>query len=138
MANDIRRYAPKDCAKCLRPFTPSGPRQLYCDKPDCDAVMAEVDRAAVDRASAETPGHGRIVAASEAKPDPEREAEAKEIDEADELTALDVIDAFGLDYNLGNVARFVLERTDGDELQNIREAQVYLERAIARLEKQGA
>jgi regulator of PEP synthase PpsR (kinase-PPPase family) len=47
---------------------------------------------------------------------------------------LDVIDAFALDFNLGNAIRFVLEKDDGDALQNLREAHIYLERAIARLE----
>jgi hypothetical protein len=52
------------------------------------------------------------------------------------LSALDVIDAFGLDFNTGNAIRFLLEKSDGDELTNLQNARVYLDRAIARLERQ--
>ena len=55
-----------------------------------------------------------------------------------DMDALDVIDAFGLDYNLGNTVRFLLEKDDGDELTNLQTAQTYLERAIARLESTSA
>ena len=52
---------------------------------------------------------------------------------ADELTALDVIDRFGLDYNLGNVVRFVLEHDDGDERTNLESARFHIDRALAKL-----
>lgn len=48
--------------------------------------------------------------------------------------ALGVIDAFDLDFNSGNAVRYMLEQHDGDRLQNLRTAQTYIERAIARLE----
>jgi hypothetical protein len=51
------------------------------------------------------------------------------------MDAMDVIDAFGLDFNVGNAVRFLLELSDGDELTNLRAAHTYLERAIARAER---
>lgn len=42
--------------------------------------------------------------------------------------------AAAVDYNLGNVVRFVLERHEGNEIENLRTAHTYLERAIQRLE----
>lgn len=50
------------------------------------------------------------------------------------LSALEVIDHFELDYNLGNATRFILERDDGKPIENLQTARMYLDRAIARLE----
>jgi hypothetical protein len=44
-----------------------------------------------------------------------------------------VIDAYALDFNVGNAVRFLLEKNDGDELTNLEAARTYLDRAIARL-----
>lgn len=32
---DGRAYAEKQCARCFRPFTPTGPRSLYCERREC-------------------------------------------------------------------------------------------------------
>ena len=47
------------------------------------------------------------------------------------LDAISVITAFRLDYLVGSAARYLLEVKDGDELTNLENARVYLERAIA-------
>jgi hypothetical protein len=52
--------------------------------------------------------------------------------------ALEVIDAFALDFNVGNAVRFLLEKNDGDEMANLLAARTYVERAIARLEREAA
>src|SRR5690242_7224121 len=52
--------------------------------------------------------------------------------------ALDIIDAFDLDFNTGNAIRFLLEKSDGDELTNLQNARVYIERAISKLEARQA
>lgn len=63
------------------------------------------------------------------------EAHADGNGQAPAIEALDVIDAFNLDFNTGNAIRFLLEKSDGDELTNLQTARVYLDRAIARLER---
>jgi hypothetical protein len=30
-----RSYRPKPCARCARDFSPTGPRAIYCARPDC-------------------------------------------------------------------------------------------------------
>jgi len=34
------RYRERDCARCGESFQPSGPRSLYCRRPECDARAA--------------------------------------------------------------------------------------------------
>lgn len=125
MANDIRTFAAKDCVKCGRTFVPTAPNQRQCNEENCDVIAER-------RAKRQAPANGRVVAASSAPSDPAPEADTTENGGAPNV--LDVIDAFALDFNLGNAIRFVLEKDDGDALQNLREAHIYLERAIARLE----
>jgi hypothetical protein len=109
-----RSYDVRSCQKCNRGFAPKGPRQLYCNKPDCEKVAA-------------------IAPANGVLKEPATDTSEPEAANGEQLTAHDVVDAFGLNYNLGNVVRFVLEHDDGDELENLTAARTYLERAITRL-----
>lgn len=62
----------------------------------------------------------------------EAPADAPESPEAPEsLDAIEVITSFGLDYLVGSAARYLLEYRDGDEAENLRQARIYLDRAIA-------
>lgn len=63
-----------------------------------------------------------------ARPEPETPVEPET--EAG-LDAIGVITAFKLDYLVGSAARFLLESKDGDELENLQNARIYLDRAIA-------
>jgi hypothetical protein len=134
MATEIRGYGVTKCAKCDREFTRTGPRSVNCNRDDCADAAEGRSTAPPKVARQKTEGRAptrpqrRAVASSEAA-EPDGEAE----DAEEQLTAHDVIDAFGLDYNLGNVTRFVLEREDGDELENLGIAKTYLDRAIAKL-----
>jgi len=50
---------------------------------------------------------------------------------------LDVIEAWGLGYHLGNVLKYIARAGHkGDRLTDLRKAKLYLERAIALEEKQ--
>lgn len=109
----MSKFATKVCKACQSSFEPKHGRQVYCGKPSCTKAAAVV-----------TVTH---TAKAEEKP----EAEAG-------LSPFDVVDAFALDYFLGNVVRFVLEHDDGDELENLRQARTYLEEKIERLERAGA
>ncbi|MBQ6324471.1 MAG: DUF3310 domain-containing protein [Clostridia bacterium] len=50
------------------------------------------------------------------------------------IEAIDVIEAFGLGFHLGNVVKYVLRagRKSADALEDLRKAQWYLEREIER------
>lgn len=51
------------------------------------------------------------------------------------IEAIDVIEAFGLGFNLGNVAKYVLRAgRKADALEDLMKAQWYLNREIARME----
>ena len=50
------------------------------------------------------------------------------------MTTFDVIEGFELDYFLGNAVRFILEHNEGDPLENLQAAKMYLEEKITRLE----
>lgn len=56
-------------------------------------------------------------------------------DESAELDSLAVMDHFNLDYNLGNAVRWILDRDDAADVESLEQAQVYLERAIAKARK---
>lgn len=53
---------------------------------------------------------------------------------SDGIEAIDVIEAFGLGFCLGNVVKYVLRagRKSADALEDLRKAQWYLEREIER------
>lgn len=114
MSTEASRYHEKPCATCKELFTPSGPRSRNCDS--------------CRRGGGQEPGQRRDSHAPQL-------AIVADDTESPLQSAHDVVDAFALDYNLGNVVRFVLERHDGDELENLRNAHTYLERAISRLER---
>jgi hypothetical protein len=49
------------------------------------------------------------------------------------MEAIDVIEAFGLDYHLGNATKYILRAgKKGDRIEDLRKAVWYLEREIAR------
>ena len=51
------------------------------------------------------------------------------------MEAIDVIEAFGLGFNLGNVAKYVLRAgRKADALEDLMKARWYLDREVARLE----
>lgn len=51
------------------------------------------------------------------------------------IEAIDVIEAFGLGFNLGNVAKYVLRTgRKADALEDLMKARWYLDREIARME----
>lgn len=51
------------------------------------------------------------------------------------IEAIDVIEAFGLGFNLGNVAKYVLRAgRKADALEDLMKARWYLDREIARME----
>jgi Protein of unknwon function (DUF3310) len=50
------------------------------------------------------------------------------------LEAIDVIEAFGLNFHLGNVVKYVLRHNDKDGLQDLKKAAWYLAREIANRE----
>lgn len=51
------------------------------------------------------------------------------------MEAIDVIEAFGLGFNLGNVAKYVLRAgRKADALEDLMKARWYLNREIARME----
>ncbi len=54
--------------------------------------------------------------------------------DGDELTSHDIVDRFALNYNLGNTVRYILDLAEGDELENLQNAKIYLDREIARRE----
>lgn len=103
-------FAEKECKTCRRSFAPKGPRQVYCGRSDCGPEAEHKPRAKAEEKAEETPAVG--------------------------VAFLDVVDAFALDYFLGNAVRFVLEKDDGDELENLRIARTYLEQKIERLERE--
>ncbi len=47
------------------------------------------------------------------------------------IEAIDVIEAFGLNFHLGNVVKYVLRHKDKDGLQDLKKAAWYLAREIA-------
>jgi hypothetical protein len=48
---------------------------------------------------------------------------------------IDIIEAFGLDFHLGNTVKYVLRHDrKGDALTDLRKARFYLDRKIAKLE----
>lgn len=52
------------------------------------------------------------------------------------IEVIDVIEALGLDYHLGNVIKYIARAGHkGDELVDLKKAQWYLARAITRREK---
>jgi len=53
------------------------------------------------------------------------------------IEAIDVIEAFQLNYRTGNVAKYLLRHQyKGEPLKDLKKAKWYLEREIARLEKE--
>jgi hypothetical protein len=112
----MSNYAEKDCKACGRSFKPNGARQVYCGRYSC----------AKDARELEALEAGKGTTADAEKPAAEAEGG---------MSPFDVVDAFGLDYFLGNVVRFVLEHDDGDELENLRQARTYLDEKIGRLER---
>lgn len=51
------------------------------------------------------------------------------------MEAFDVIEAFELDFNLGNVFKYVARAGyKGDKLEDLKKARCYLDRAISKLE----
>lgn len=54
------------------------------------------------------------------------------------LEAIDVIDAFGLGFCLGNVVKYVLRHGKKNGLEDLKKARWYLDHEIARCEKEQA
>jgi hypothetical protein len=55
--------------------------------------------------------------------------------QANGVEAIDVIEAFGLDFNLGNAVKYLLRAgRKGDALTDLKKAAWYVGRAIAKLE----
>ena len=57
------------------------------------------------------------------------------------IEAIDVIEAFGLGFALGNCVKYVLRagrKDPGRTVEDLKKARWYLDREIARFEKQGA
>jgi len=54
------------------------------------------------------------------------------------IESIDVIEAFGLGFHLGNVVKYVLRsgRKSIDSVEDLKKARWYLDRAIAKLESQ--
>ena len=52
------------------------------------------------------------------------------------IEAIDVIEAFGLGFCLGNVVKYVLRAERKNGLEDLRKAKWYLERAIERRESE--
>ncbi len=52
------------------------------------------------------------------------------------VEAIDVIEAFGLTFHLGNVVKYVLRHDEKGGLEDLKKARWYLDRAIARAELQ--
>ena len=53
------------------------------------------------------------------------------------LEAFDVIDAFGLDFNLGNAFKYIARAgKKGDKIRDLRKAVTYLNREIEKAEKE--
>jgi Protein of unknwon function (DUF3310) len=54
------------------------------------------------------------------------------------IEVIDVIEAFDLNFRLGNVVKYILRHArKGSPLDDLRKARVYLEREIAKLESAG-
>lgn len=52
------------------------------------------------------------------------------------MEAIDVIEAFGLDFNLGNAVKYILRAgRKGDPLEDLRKASWYIARKIRRIEE---
>jgi len=52
------------------------------------------------------------------------------------IEPLDAIDAWGLDYELGNVVKYVVRaRFKGSEVEDLKKARFYLDHEIQRMEK---
>lgn len=62
--------------------------------------------------------------------------EKRDYYESDGTEVFDVIEAFGLNFNLGNVCKYICRagRKTFDPLPDLRKAAAYLEREIERLE----
>lgn len=63
--------------------------------------------------------------------------EKRDYYESDGIEVFDVIEAFDLNFNLGNVCKYILRagRKTFDPLQDLRKASAYLDREIERLEQ---
>lgn len=62
--------------------------------------------------------------------------EKRDYYESDGIEVFDVIEAFDLNFNLGNVIKYICRagRKTFDPLQDLRKASAYLDREIKRLE----
>jgi len=97
----------RDCPDCGSPFSRRNPKArwpLKCDA--CRKAPRAVASAPVDVVDVAAPAGA-------------------------EIDVIAIITALGLDYLVGSAVRFLLEIHDGDELQNLRTALQYVERAIA-------
>ncbi len=52
------------------------------------------------------------------------------------IEAIDVIEAFGLGFHLGNVVKYVLRAERKNGLEDLKKARWYIDRAIARRESE--
>ncbi len=53
--------------------------------------------------------------------------------------AIKVVEAWGLDFHLGNVVKYISRAgRKGNRLEDLRKAQWYLERAITKVEREGS
>lgn len=63
--------------------------------------------------------------------------EKRDYYESDGIEIFNVIEAFDLNFNLGNVCKYILraERKTFDPLEDLRKASAYLDREIERIER---
>lgn len=53
------------------------------------------------------------------------------------LEAIDVVEAFGLGFHLGNVVKYVLRAEQKNGMEDLKKARWYLDREICRKERNG-
>lgn len=54
------------------------------------------------------------------------------------VAPIDLIEAYNLDFSLGNVVKYVARHREKNGLEDLKKARWYLNRAIERMEKQNA
>jgi hypothetical protein len=92
-------------------------------------------------AAFEKPGKVEVMKATFNKPQPGIEVPYDAVSNpahyhAKGIECLDVIEALGLDYHLGNVVKYIFRaESKGNYLQDLRKARFYLDRHITLLEK---
>lgn len=154
-----RVYQMKPCEKCERLFQPSGPRSTECKRENCASATAAL-HAAIERNTSSNGETPTITEDLPDAPKPKRKRPAAKAKAARSVRrpvkrsvkrtkvvvrprrakpsigltsvgpVLGLIEQFGLDYYLGTAVCRVLERDDGDEIENLMDARFYLDRAI--------